>query len=85
MTYLNSDDQKGDSIESSIQSSFIDDVLKGLSSNQKYLSSKYFYDDAGSRLFEKIMQHPDYYLTNCEHEIFNQQKHDNLKIVKKLL
>lgn len=74
MIYLNSGDQKADSVENSIQSSFIDDVVKGLSSSQKRLSSKYFYDDAGSRLFEKIMQHPDYYLTNCERDIFFQQK-----------
>ncbi len=46
------------------------DTLRGLSANQKFLLSKYFYDDNGSRIFQDIMQMPEYYLTNCEHEIF---------------
>lgn len=50
------------------------DVLKGLTSNQKYLNSKYFYDARGSRIFQKIMNMPEYYLTNCEEEIFHKQK-----------
>jgi len=50
------------------------DTLKGLSSNPKYLLSKYFYDDEGSRIFQDIMNMPEYYLTDCEHEIFASQK-----------
>ena len=50
---------------------FAEDVLNGLSSKQKSLSSKYFYDDEGSRLFQEIMKLPEYYLTGCEHEIFS--------------
>ncbi len=53
---------------------FAEDVLKGLSSTPKYLSSKYFYDDEGSRIFQKIMQMPEYYLTDCELEIFQKQR-----------
>jgi dimethylhistidine N-methyltransferase len=52
---------------------FADDVLKGLSSTPKFLSSKYFYDDEGTRLFQEIMKLPEYYLTGCEHEIFTTQ------------
>ena len=52
---------------------FAEDVLNGLSSNPKYLSSKYFYDDEGSRLFQEIMKVPEYYLTRSEYEIFSQQ------------
>lgn len=52
---------------------FAADVLNGLSSTPKYLSSKYFYDDEGSRLFQEIMKLPEYYLTGCEHEIFSTQ------------
>ncbi|MEO7539219.1 MAG: L-histidine N(alpha)-methyltransferase [Pyrinomonadaceae bacterium] len=52
---------------------FADDVLRGLSSTPKSLSSKYFYDDEGSRLFQQIMKLPEYYLTGCEHEIFTEQ------------
>lgn len=54
-------------------SQFAEDVLTGLSSSPKYLSSKYFYDDEGSRLFQEIMTLPEYYLTGCEHEIFATQ------------
>ena len=53
---------------------FADDVLKGLSDDPKHLSSKYFYDDRGSRLFQEIMNLPEYYLTRSEKEIFNEQK-----------
>ncbi|CAN5300561.1 L-histidine N(alpha)-methyltransferase [soil metagenome] len=52
---------------------FAEDVLKGLSSNPKFLSSKYFYDDEGSRLFQEIMKVPEYYLTRSEYEIFSRQ------------
>src|SRR6187549_2850922 len=52
---------------------FAADVLAGLSSTPKALSSKYFYDDEGSRLFREIMKLPEYYLTGCEDEIFSTQ------------
>ena len=50
-------------------SAFAQDVQKGLSSSPKYLLSKYFYDAEGDRLFQKIMELPEYYLTRCEEEI----------------
>ncbi|CAA9291922.1 MAG: hypothetical protein AVDCRST_MAG95-4058 [uncultured Adhaeribacter sp.] len=53
---------------------FAQDVIQGLSQNPKRLSSKYFYDGAGSRLFQKIMELPEYYLTRAETEIFTQQQ-----------
>jgi L-histidine N-alpha-methyltransferase len=52
---------------------FAEDVLAGLSSTPKALSSKYFYDDEGSRLFQEIMKLPEYYLTGCEMGIFERQ------------
>jgi len=54
-------------------STFAEDVLRGLSSTPKSLSSKYFYDDEGTRLFQEIMKLPEYYLTGCENEIFREQ------------
>lgn len=45
------------------------DVLIGLSETPKRLPSRYFYDDRGSELFERIMQLPEYYLTSSEYEI----------------
>src|SRR5687767_3325166 len=55
------------------RSQFAQDVLKGLSSSPKHLSSRYFYDDEGSRLFMEIMDLPEYYLTRAELKIFNEQ------------
>lgn len=51
------------------QAQFKKDILVGLSSPRKHLLSKYFYDTTGSKLFNKITHHPDYYLTDCEIEI----------------
>jgi dimethylhistidine N-methyltransferase len=50
------------------------DTLKGLSSTPKYLLSRYFYDDAGSAIFQEITKMPEYYLTRSEQEIFENQK-----------
>jgi dimethylhistidine N-methyltransferase len=54
-------------------SRFLQDVLQGLTAENKYLQSKYFYDAVGDGLFQKIMGCPEYYLTNCEMEIFREQ------------
>jgi len=56
------------------------DTLKGLSSNPKYLLSKYFYDDAGSAIFQDIMNMPEYYLTDCEHEILSTHKEEITRV-----
>lgn len=52
---------------------FAKDISKGLSAKDKYIPSKYFYDDAGSRIFMQIMKMPGYYPTECEFEILTQQ------------
>lgn len=57
----------------STTSDFAEDVRKGLMSTPKRLSSKYFYDATGDELFCKIMACPEYYLTDCENEIFETQ------------
>ena len=59
--------------KSTSENTFAEDVLEGLSDNPKHLSSKYFYDDEGSRLFQEIMNLPEYYLTRSEQEIFSKQ------------
>jgi dimethylhistidine N-methyltransferase len=48
------------------QSSFLDDVLRGLALPQKAIPPKYFYDEQGSRLFERICALPEYYPTRTE-------------------
>ncbi len=45
---------------------FLQDVLAGLSRPQKSLPPKYFYDAAGSELFEAICRTPEYYPTRVE-------------------
>lgn len=49
-------------------------VLEGLQRTPKQISSKYFYDENGDRLFQQIMRMPSYYLTDSEYEIFDLQK-----------
>ncbi|MDN3667426.1 L-histidine N(alpha)-methyltransferase [Algibacter miyuki] len=49
---------------------FKNEVNKGLESNPKTLPSKYFYDKKGDALFVEIMNLPEYYLTRCELDIF---------------
>lgn len=58
---------------------FAEDVLRGLSSTPKTLSSKYFYDDEGSRLFQEIMKLPEYYLTRAELKVFTEQTEEIYK------
>lgn len=65
----------------SYRPSFALDVEKGLSHYPKSLPSKYFYDAEGDRLFQEIMAMPEYYLTNCEFEIFTEQRAEILKAI----
>jgi L-histidine Nalpha-methyltransferase len=44
-------------------------IREGLSSPFKELPPKYFYDERGSALFERITVQPEYYPTRCEREI----------------
>ena len=54
--------------------SFEQDVLAGLTSANKQLPSKYFYDAKGDELFQQIMHLDEYYLTRKELEIFETHK-----------
>ncbi len=48
------------------------DVIQGLTQTPKSLPPKYFYDDRGSQLFEKICELPEYYVTRTETVILRQ-------------
>ena len=48
------------------QEGFLRDVANGLSATHKQLDPKYFYDEAGSNLFEQITRLPEYYITRTE-------------------
>ncbi len=48
-----------------------EEVLAGLSESPKRLPPKYFYDERGSELFERITRLPEYYLTRTEMALFD--------------
>ena len=50
------------------------DVLEGLTARPRRLSSKYFYDDRGSALFQQITTLEEYYPTRCEREILTKHR-----------
>ncbi len=61
------------------KNTFAEDVKVGLLALNKFLLPKYFYDAAGSALFEKICETPEYYVTRTEAEIL---KHHSSEIYK---
>jgi L-histidine N-alpha-methyltransferase len=52
--------------EAAASETFAEHVIHGLGDSQKWLSAKYFYDAAGSDLFEEITALPEYYPTRTE-------------------
>ncbi len=48
------------------------EVQKGLTDFPKHLSSKFIYDYRGDKLFQEIMELPEYYLTSCEYAILQE-------------
>ncbi|MCF6241377.1 MAG: L-histidine N(alpha)-methyltransferase [Bacteroidales bacterium] len=48
-----------------------EEIIKGLCAPEKYISSKFFYDEKGSRLFEQITQLDEYYPTRTEKSILS--------------
>ncbi len=61
------------------QKSFAQDIIQGLKESPKRLSSKYFYNAEGDRLFQKIMGLDEYYLTRTEEKIIKENKENILK------
>jgi L-histidine Nalpha-methyltransferase len=55
------------------------DVLKGLMADQKYIPSKYFYDERGSKLFEVICDLPEYYPTRTELQLLSIHAEDMVR------
>lgn len=47
------------------------EILSGLKSEQKFISSKFFYDKRGSELFEEITKLDEYYPTRTEKSILS--------------
>src|SRR5580658_3121924 len=59
--------------ESAQSMQFGTEILEGLRAMPKYLPSKYFYDKAGDRIFQEIMNCSEYYPFACELEIFRKR------------
>lgn len=51
------------------QASFADEVRAGLSKSERTLPCRFFYDDAGSKIFEEICDLEEYYITRTERSI----------------
>lgn len=62
--------------ETIFETQFEEEVHNGLTDFPKHLSSKYFYDKKGDKLFQDIMHMPEYYLTDAEFEIFETHKQE---------
>src|SRR6266540_4884209 len=55
-------------------SDFFSDVIAGLSSEPRTLPCKYFYDERGAALFQKICELPEYYITRTEIDILDRNR-----------
>jgi dimethylhistidine N-methyltransferase len=62
-------------------SAFEADVLEGMRSIPKQVPAKYFYDAAGSHLFERITELPEYYPTRCEMKTLREHAADIAKLI----
>jgi dimethylhistidine N-methyltransferase len=60
---------------------FETDILDGLSATPKRVPAKYFYDPAGSQLFERITELPEYYPTRSEMRILRDHAADIAKLI----
>ncbi len=63
---------------------FLEDVLHGLSQQQKSIPSKWFYDEAGSHLFEDITRTREYYPTRVETRLLHQVSEEIGQFTKQL-
>jgi L-histidine Nalpha-methyltransferase len=65
----------------SLRESVLAEAIAGLSSRPKTLPPWLFYDEAGSALFEKITELPEYYLTRAERSIFSEHAEEIINSV----
>ncbi|MGI9220258.1 MAG: L-histidine N(alpha)-methyltransferase [Woeseiaceae bacterium] len=59
----------------------VEEIVSGLSEDEKMISPKYFYDERGSQLFDEITTLPEYYPTETEFGIMR----DNIAEIVKLI
>lgn len=63
------------------KTSMLEEVVIGLSREQKTLPSKFFYDERGSKLFDEITELDEYYPTRTERKILE----DNVEEIEEFL
>jgi len=64
------------------ESTLAQDVIDGLGGKPKELPPKYFYDEYGSWLFDRICQVPEYYPTRTEDSLLRRHARDIIAISK---
>ncbi|WP_158857594.1 L-histidine N(alpha)-methyltransferase [Lunatibacter salilacus] len=64
------------------QTTFLKDVISGLQAKSKRISSKYFYDQKGSEIFQQIMDMEEYYLPACEKSILENESENIAALLK---
>ena len=58
------------------------DVIEGVFSRPRNLSPKYFYDERGSRLFDRICETREYYPTRTEDELLRKNADEIISLVR---
>jgi L-histidine Nalpha-methyltransferase len=53
-----------------------EELLAGLAQTQKVINPKYFYDEKGSKLFDRITRLPEYYPTRTEIDILTRHRQE---------
>lgn len=64
------------------ESSLAQDVLEGLCLTPKELPPKYFYDERGSWLFDRICEAPEYYPTRVEDALLKEYAQDIISVTR---
>lgn len=62
---------------------FYSEVITGLQAEPKNIPPKFFYDEYGSRLFERICECPEYYPTRIEQQILQENADEIAAIIGK--
>jgi dimethylhistidine N-methyltransferase len=63
--------------------SFERDVVRALTARPKHLECRWFYDEAGSKLFQEICELEEYYIPRAEREILDAHREELLSLSPK--
>ena len=68
--------------DSQRDSTLAEDVRRGLGGRRKSVPPKHFYDEEGSRLFDRICELPEYYLTRSEEQLLERSAREILDVAR---